>query len=110
MRKNVITNLIIFLFVICSLVSLTGCTDSTRNFDGKVKVVYQLEGGIYQNCEQPVIQYYSFDDGEGHLIMVGYDIPKSFVLYREGSSYQVCFSQLSTSSLYGRLSKPFETE
>lgn len=55
-------------------------------------------------------KYLSHAQKEGNVISATDDIPKSFVLYREGSSYQVCFSQLSTSSLYGRLSKPFETE
>ena len=32
------------------------------------------------------------------------EIPKSFVLYREGANVSVCFSQLSSSSLYGRIS------
>ena len=32
------------------------------------------------------------------------EIPKSFVLYREGDNVSVCFSQLSSSSLYGRIS------
>ncbi len=38
------------------------------------------------------------------------DIPKSFVLYQQGEKHQICFSQLSTSSLQGRLQKPYETE
>ena len=32
------------------------------------------------------------------------ETPKSFVLYREGDKVSVCFSQLSSSSLYGRIS------
>lgn len=38
------------------------------------------------------------------------DIPKSFILYQEGKENQICFSQLSTSSLQGRLQKPYETD
>ena len=34
-----------------------------------------------------------------------YEIPKSFVVYRDGDDINVCFSQLSTSSLYGRTFK-----
>ena len=30
------------------------------------------------------------------------EIPKSFILYREGEEYKICFSQLSTSALMGR--------
>ena len=31
------------------------------------------------------------------------DIPKSFVLYRDGDGYKICFSQLSSAALKGRM-------
>ena len=31
------------------------------------------------------------------------EIPKSFVLYRDNGEYKVCFSQLSTAALKGRM-------
>lgn len=31
------------------------------------------------------------------------DIPKSFILYRDKDEYRICFSQLSTASLKGRI-------
>ncbi len=31
------------------------------------------------------------------------DIPKSFILYRDGEEYKICFSQLSSSALKGRM-------
>ena len=31
------------------------------------------------------------------------EIPKSFVLYKDGEEYKICFSQLSTSALRGRM-------
>ena len=31
------------------------------------------------------------------------EIPKSFVLYRDGESFKICFSPLSSSSLRGRM-------
>ena len=33
----------------------------------------------------------------------GLEIPKSFVVYKEKNEYRICFSQLSTSALKGRL-------
>ena len=33
------------------------------------------------------------------------ELPKSFVLYREGKEYKICFSQLSAASLLGRSEK-----
>jgi len=32
------------------------------------------------------------------------EIPKSFILYRDGDGFNICFSQLSSISLHGRLS------
>ncbi len=32
------------------------------------------------------------------------EIPKSFVVYRVGKDISICFSQLSSAALYGRLS------
>ena len=55
-------------------------------------------------------KYRSRAQKEGNVISATDDIPKSFVLYRENGSYQICFSQLSSSSLGGRLTKPYETE
>ena len=31
------------------------------------------------------------------------ELPKSFVLYRENEEYKICFSQLSSSALKGRM-------
>ena len=31
------------------------------------------------------------------------EIPKSFILYKDGDEYKICFSQLSTSALKGRM-------
>ncbi|MBP3369217.1 MAG: DUF370 domain-containing protein [Clostridia bacterium] len=33
------------------------------------------------------------------------EIPKSFVLYRDQGEYKICFSQISTSALKGRMGK-----
>ena len=69
MRKSTVSCLVLCFCFVCLLLFFSSCSDSTRNFDDKVKVIYHLEGGIYQNCEQPVIQYYNFNDDEGHLIV-----------------------------------------
>lgn len=41
-------------------------------------------------------------ESEGHLVTVGYDIPKSFVLCTKGRKEFVYITQLSTSTLEGR--------
>ena len=38
----------------------------------------------------------------GLVESAGYEIPKSFIVYRDGDDIKVCFSQLSSSSLHGR--------
>ena len=55
-------------------------------------------------------KYLSRAQKEGNVTSATDDIPKSFILYREGEKHKICFSQLSTSSLCGRLARPFETE
>ena len=69
MRRNKIKYLLLCLCFICLVAILIGCSDNARDFDGRVKVIYHLEGGVYQNCEQPVIQYYAFNGEDGHLIV-----------------------------------------
>ena len=36
------------------------------------------------------------------------EIPKSFVLYKENGEIKICFSQLSSAALYGRLDGSLE--
>lgn len=39
----------------------------------------------------------------GKISAASREIPKSFVLYKENGEYKICFSQISTSALAGRL-------
>ena len=48
-------------------------------------------------------KYLSGKQKEGLVETAVMEIPKSFVLYRQGDEYKICFSQLSSSVLYGRL-------
>ncbi len=47
-------------------------------------------------------RFLSKSESEGHLISVGYDIPKSFVLCTNGRKELVYMTQLSTSAIEGR--------
>ena len=38
------------------------------------------------------------------------EIPKSFVLYRDGDTVKICFSQLSSTALLGRTEYNFENK
>ena len=51
-------------------------------------------------------KYLSEADARGAVIFASEEIPKSFVLYRKrDGSYHICFSQLSSSSLIGRMGR-----
>ncbi len=51
-------------------------------------------------------------DAEKGVRFASEEIPKSFVLYkdRQKSTYRVCFSQLSTASLCGRVENSLSSE
>ena len=50
-------------------------------------------------------KYLSVADAQKSVLFASEEIPKSFVLYqdRKTNSYRICFSQLSTASLCGRV-------
>ena len=48
-------------------------------------------------------KYLSKKQKEGLVESAILEIPKSFVLYREKDEYKICFSQLSSSALRGRI-------
>ena len=50
-------------------------------------------------------KYLSKAEKSDITVSAGEELPKSFVLYKKGDGFEVCFSQLSTGSLLGRSSK-----
>lgn len=50
-------NVIVFGLLLFSLVSLSACREKDIR-EGKTEVIYELEGGTYQNCTAAVKQYY----------------------------------------------------
>ena len=58
MRKFKVCTLILSLFVICCMCAC----GSTNDFSDKIKVVFELEGGKFQNSEMPVTYYYNYDE------------------------------------------------
>lgn len=50
-------NVVVFGLFIFSLVSLSACREKDIR-EGKTEVIYELEGGTYQNCTAAVKQYY----------------------------------------------------
>ena len=51
-------------------------------------------------------QYLTRAEKNGMLDAARQEIPKSFVLYRTKEGCKICFSQLSASSLWGRIKDP----
>ena len=58
--KHLFPLLLMFLGIVAML---SACSGGGRDLTGMVKVVYELEGGIYQNCDRAVTQYYERGDG-----------------------------------------------
>ena len=48
-------------------------------------------------------KYLTAKQKKGLVESANYEIPKSFVLYKDGGEYKICFSQLSSSALMGRM-------
>ena len=80
--------------------------------------MYLFLGGDVSVWENDVIGVFDMDNAtlssitrkyltkkqrEGLVIAAIEEIPKSFVLYKENGEYKICFSQLSTSALKGRM-------
>ena len=51
-----------------ALLALASCSDSTRNYDDRAKVIFDLQGGQYQNSERVITYYYAFAPGTKNLI------------------------------------------
>ena len=62
--------------------------------------------GIFDvdNCTLSSVtrKYLAEAERQGNVISAKDEIPKSFILYKEGNKYMVCFSQISSSALLGR--------
>ena len=50
-------------------------------------------------------KYLSKAEKSDITVSAGEELPKSFVLYKKGDGFEICFSQLSTGSLLGRSTK-----
>ena len=47
-------------------------------------------------------KYLTDAERAGLVVSAKDEIPKSFILYKENGKYMICFSQISTSALFGR--------
>lgn len=67
-QKTVLRWLLLLLLLgLCA--ALAGCGSTPEDdFADRVKVTFELEGGVYQNCTLPVNHYYSFRSGTENRI------------------------------------------
>lgn len=67
MRKS-----IIILFVLALLFTISvffvACNEDV-SVENQTKVVFEMEGGVYKNCEGSIVYYYPLEEGEDHLII-----------------------------------------
>lgn len=54
-----------FLVALC-LVCLVGCVNGQYEYEGTL-VTYELNGGVFQNCTNPIRQYYQFKEDSGFI-------------------------------------------
>lgn len=59
---------IFILTLLSALLLAAGCGGSQTNYDGMVKVTFELEGGEFQTCKYPAVYYYAFEEGTENLI------------------------------------------
>ena len=66
--------------------------------------IFELDGKI---TTKETKAYLKEAQKRGKLISVGNDLPKSFVITKEGDEEKIYFSHISVSSLLNRCSLPF---
>lgn len=59
-RKNMKKRFLLLTLPVLLSLMLVGCGRNSRDYTDYTKVIYELEGGTYQNCDRAVTQYYDF--------------------------------------------------
>ena len=65
MKRKVLVSIFV---VVIALFSLASCKKNNGDYSG-IEVVYELNGGIFQNCTLPIKQYYDYSDGAKKIIV-----------------------------------------
>lgn len=69
----------IFGLILLCVFCITGCGNNNAEPKG-IKVVYELNGGVFQNCTLPIKQYYEFDENSKRLIKSPEVLAKTSIL------------------------------
>lgn len=58
-----IKRLIALILALCALFAFSSCGEEESSpYDGKIKIVFELEGGNYKNSPKSVVHYYDYDE------------------------------------------------
>lgn len=68
MKKRIIFTFCIIICLLLISFGLVSCSKNTDNYEGYTKVIFELEGGKYQNSQLPIVFYYDFSEEDSHLI------------------------------------------
>lgn len=68
MKSKRILAVLILVLSALALTMLVGCGEKPDPNEGRVKVVFNLEGAEYRNTPEPIVYYYSFKAGTQNLI------------------------------------------
>lgn len=74
-----------------------------NNKNVRIKDIIGIFDADSATVESVTRKYLSNAQKNNNVLSAKDEIPKSFVLYKENGKYMICFSQLSTQSLCGRL-------
>lgn len=74
-----------------------------NNKNIRIKDIIGIFDADTATVESITRKYLSSAEKRELVISAKDEIPKSFVLYKENGKYMICFSQLSTTSLCGRM-------
>ena len=61
-------NLLSIIFALIILLSLSSCKTNNSEKSG-IEVIYELNGGIFQNCSLPIKQYYTYPENSKRIIV-----------------------------------------
>ena len=77
--------LIALILALCALFAFSSCGGEESNpYEGKLKIVFELEGGNYKNSPKSVVHYYDYDENGVAILRLDEIDPKLAPVQRSG--------------------------
>lgn len=77
--------LIALILALCSLLAFASCGgEESGPYDGKIKIVFELEGGNYKNSPKSVVHYYDYNENGVAILSLEEIDPKLAPVQRSG--------------------------